>query len=47
MYYGGGNLTKVNPGSKPLTSDFVSLHLKGRTDGFVLKGLKLPTSNQK
>merc|ERR1712151_889156 len=38
MYYGGGNATKVNPASKPLTTDFVSLHLKGRTDGFALKG---------
>lgn len=38
MYYGGGNLTQVNPANKPLTQDFVSLHLKGRTDGFALKG---------
>merc|ERR1711920_1133253 len=38
MYYGGGNFTKVNNQSKPLTSDFVSLNLKGRTDGFTLKG---------
>ena len=38
MYYGGGNATKVNPENKPLTTDFVSLHLKGRTDGFALKG---------
>ena len=38
MYFGGGNLTKVNPGNKPLTSDFVALHLKGRADGFALKG---------
>jgi len=38
MYYGGGEQTKVNPANKPLTSDFVSLHLKGRTDGFALKG---------
>lgn len=38
MYYGGGNATKVNPMNKPLTTDFVSLHLKGRTDGFALKG---------
>ena len=28
----------LNNASKPLTSPFVSLHLKGRTDGFVLKG---------
>jgi len=38
MYYGGGNQTIVNDRSTPLTSDFVSLHLKGRTDGFALKG---------
>ena len=38
MFYGGGNQTKVNPANKPLTSDFVSLHLKGRTEGFALKG---------
>jgi hypothetical protein len=38
MFYGGGQETKINPTNKPLTSDFVSLHLKGRTDGFALKG---------
>mmetsp|Transcript_22145 Transcript_22145/g.66549 ORF Transcript_22145/g.66549 Transcript_22145/m.66549 type:complete len:363 (+) Transcript_22145:67-1155(+) len=38
MFFGGGNFTKVNPANKPLTSDFVTLHLKGRTDGFALKG---------
>lgn len=38
MYYGGGSVTKDNPASKPLTSDFVGLTLKGRTDGFALKG---------
>ena len=38
MYFGGGNATQVNPMNKPLTSEFVSLHLKGRTDGFALKG---------
>merc|ERR1712039_972330 len=38
MYYGGGAQTIVNNQSTPLTSDFVSLHLKGRTDGFALKG---------
>lgn len=38
MYYGGGAQTKINNQSKPLTSEFVSLHLKGRTDGFALKG---------
>ena len=31
-------MTKVNNGSLSLTSDFVSLALKGRTDGFDLKG---------
>ena len=31
MYYGGGAQTVVNNQSEPLTSDFVSLHLKGRT----------------
>jgi hypothetical protein len=38
MYYGGGAATKVNNQSQPLTHDFVSLSLKGRTDGFTLKG---------
>ncbi len=38
MYYGGGEETIVNNQSTALTSDFVSLHLKGRTDGFALKG---------
>lgn len=38
MYYGGGNTTIVNNASQPLTSDFVSLHLKGLAHGFVLKG---------
>ena len=38
MYYGGGNQTRVNMQNTPLTSDFVSLSLKGRTDGFTLKG---------
>ena len=28
----------MNNQSTSLTSDFVSLHLKGRTDGFALKG---------
>ena len=37
MYYGGGNATKLNPDNKPLPMEFVSLHLKGRTDGFALK----------
>lgn len=38
MYYGGGEQSTVNNRSQPLTSPFVSLHLKGKTDGFVLKG---------
>jgi hypothetical protein len=38
MYYGGGDVTQQNPQSKPLRHDFVSLMLKGRTDGFTLKG---------
>ena len=38
MYYGGGNVTHVNNQSQPLTSEFVSLYLRGRTDGFMLKG---------
>ena len=38
MYYGGGNVTKVNNRSQPLPFPFVSLALRGRTDGFALKG---------
>ena len=38
MYYGGANQTKVNNASTPLPYEFVSLYLRGRTDGFVLKG---------
>ena len=38
LYYGGGKVTKVNDQNKPLTSEFVTLELKGRTDGFMLKG---------
>ena len=38
MYYGGGNITKVNNASMPLNFPFVSLYLRGRTDGFALKG---------
>ena len=38
MYYGGGPQTQVNNQSQSLTHDFVSLTLKGRTDGFTLKG---------
>ena len=38
MYYGGGNVTVINTQNQPLPYDFVSLTLKGRTDGFMLKG---------
>jgi hypothetical protein len=38
MYYGGGNRTKVNKQNKPLPFEFVSLYLRGATDGFMLKG---------
>lgn len=38
MYYGGGTETKTNKANKPLPYPFVSLYLRGGTDGFVLKG---------
>ena len=38
MYYGGGDATKVNNQSQALPHEFVSLYLRGRTDGFMLKG---------
>jgi hypothetical protein len=38
MYYSGGNITKVNNASMSLTFPFVTLYLRGRTDGFALKG---------
>ena len=38
MYYGGGEQTQVNNNSQPLTHEFVSLVLKGREDGFTIKG---------
>lgn len=38
MYYGGANQTKVNNASLPLPFDFVTLYLRGGTDGFALKG---------
>eukprot|EP00051_Salpingoeca_urceolata_P008275 m.104771 g.104771 ORF g.104771 m.104771 type:complete len:488 (-) comp15665_c1_seq2:25-1488(-) len=38
MYYGGGGWGNVNERNKPLRHDFVSLMLKGRHDGFMLKG---------
>ena len=44
MYYGGG-LNGTNVQNKPLNHDFVSLMLKGRTDGFALKGGDATTGN--
>ena len=38
MYYGGGNETKINNKSKPLPFPFVTLYLRGRAEGFLLKG---------
>jgi len=38
MYYGGGNATWHNPQNKALPHDFVSLYLRGGTNGFALKG---------
>ena len=38
MYYGGGAWGSKNERNKPLRHDFVSLMLKGRHDGFMLKG---------
>ena len=38
MYYGGGDRTKVNNQSQPLPHEFVTAYLRGRTDGFTLKG---------
>lgn len=38
MYYGGGQETKNNPSNTPLPHEFVSLYLRGGTDGFALKG---------
>ena len=46
MYYGGGNVTVINNRSQPLPYDFVSLTLKGRTDGFMLKGGDATTGKQ-
>ena len=34
----GGNQTTVNNRSQPLPHEFVTLYLRGRTDGFMLKG---------
>ena len=38
MYYGGGNVTKVNNRSKALPYPFVTVYLRGRSDGYALKG---------
>eukprot|EP01046_Picozoa_sp_COSAG06_P068701 COSAG06_NODE_18392_length_889_cov_47.982278_1_plen_246_part_10 len=38
MYYGGGSKTRVNNESQALPHDFVSLTLKGWSEGFTLKG---------
>lgn len=38
MYYGGGEWGNVNERNKPLRHDFVGLMLKGRHEGFMLKG---------
>ena len=38
MYYGGGNVSQNNTQNQPLPHEFVTLYLRGRTDGFVLKG---------
>ena len=38
MYYGGGPETKVNNRSKPLKHPFVTLYLRGRAQGMMLKG---------
>ena len=35
---GCGAKTQVNNGSKPLPFEFVSLYLRGKSDGFTLKG---------
>lgn len=38
MYYGGGNVTQSNPQNVPVPFPFVTAYLRGRTDGFMLKG---------
>ena len=45
MYYGGGNATNsgndesvLNPENMPVPFPFVTAYLRGRTDGFMLKG---------
>ena len=38
MYYGGGWETTLNERNKPLPHEVVTAYLRGRTDGFMLKG---------
>ena len=38
MYYSGGTQTVVNNNSIALPFPFVTAYLRGRTDGFALKG---------
>ena len=38
MYYGGGNVTQNNTMNTPVPFPFVTASLRGRTDGFMLKG---------
>ena len=38
MYFGGGNVSVVNPQNVPLAFEYVTACLKGREDGFTLKG---------
>jgi hypothetical protein len=38
MYYGGGAKTQHNSDSQSLPFEFVSVYLRGSTDGFTLKG---------
>lgn len=38
MYYGGGNLTVNTTTNQPVPFPFVTAYLRGRTDGFMLKG---------
>ena len=38
MYYGGGSQNPNNQQNTPLPFDFVTAYLRGRTDGFMLKG---------
>lgn len=38
MYYGGGEQTVNNPNNTAVPYPFVTAYLRGRTDGFMLKG---------